>query len=84
MHLKIASATKPEQLTTGMKTEWKHSTKEFKFSATAPVRNLNTTISPMPNAANSAKATNKKKPNSPPIEDIVIGKNDGNYSDKKS
>ena len=62
LHLKIASANKPEQLTTGMKTERKHSTKEFKFSATAPVRNLNTTLSTLPKAANSAKATNKLNP----------------------
>lgn len=75
--LKIASEPKPEQLTTGMKIEWKHSTKEFKFIIrNSAGQEFKYHVSPGAQRGKFTKSYKQILPNSP-MADNVIGKNEG-------
>jgi len=75
--LKIASEPKPEQLTTGMKIEWKHSTKEFKFIIrNSAGQEFRYHVLPGAQRGKFTKSYKQILPNSP-MADNVIGKNEG-------
>ncbi len=75
--LRIASEPKPEQLTTGMKTEWKHSTKEFKFIIrNSAGQEFKYHVFPAAQRGKFTKSYKQILPNSP-MANNVIGKNEG-------